>query len=81
MKTLKDKFDFLPIFKQKYSGHGGGQVVSMLAFYSNDPSLNPADAYSFCCYIVFERMKINKKEAGVGPFKKTKILFEMNRAT
>ena len=24
-------------------GRGGGQVVSVLAFYSNDPSLNPAD--------------------------------------
>ena len=46
MKTLKDKFDFLPIFKQKYSGHGGGQVVSMLAFYSDDPSSNPAEAFA-----------------------------------
>ena len=24
---------------------GGGQVVSMLVFYTNDPSLNPAEAY------------------------------------
>ena len=46
MKTLKDKFDFLPIFKQKYSGHGGGQVVSMLAFYSDDPSSNSAEAFA-----------------------------------
>ena len=30
-------------------GRGGGQVVSMLAFYSNDPSSNSADAYSFLC--------------------------------
>ena len=28
-------------------GRGGGQVVSMLAFYSDDPSSNSADAYSF----------------------------------
>ena len=29
-------------------GRGGrGQVVSVLAFYSDDPSSNPADAYSF----------------------------------
>ena len=28
-------------------GRGGGQVVSMLSFYSDDPSSNPADAYSF----------------------------------
>ena len=27
-------------------GRGGGQVVSLLAFYSDDPSSNPAEAYS-----------------------------------
>ena len=33
-------------------GHGGGgQVVSMLAFYSDDPSSNPTNAYSFFCKI------------------------------
>ena len=26
---------------------GGGQVVSVLALYSTDPSSNPAEAYSF----------------------------------
>ena len=26
--------------------HGGGQVVSVLAFYSDDPSSNPAEVYS-----------------------------------
>ena len=34
-----------------YKGRGGGQVVSMLAFYSNDLSSNPAEAYSFFCKI------------------------------
>ena len=48
-------------------GCGGGQVVSLLAFYSNDPSSNPAKVYSFFCNIVFEKNKINKKEAGFGP--------------
>ena len=28
-------------------GRGGGQVVSVLAFYSNNPNSNPADVYSF----------------------------------
>ena len=28
-------------------GRGGGQVVSVLVFYSDYPSLNPADTYSF----------------------------------
>ena len=49
---------------------GGGQVVSMLAFYSNDPSSNPADAYSFSVKFVFEKNENKQKEAGVGPFLK-----------
>ena len=28
-------------------GRAGGLVVSVLAFYSDDPSSNPAEAYSF----------------------------------
>ena len=32
-------------------GRGGGQVVSVLAFYSNDLSSNPADVNSFFCKI------------------------------
>ena len=28
-------------------GNGGGQVVSMLNFYSGDTSLNPSEFYSF----------------------------------
>ena len=32
-------------------GRGGGQVVSMLGFYSDNPSLNPSEAYSFFCQI------------------------------
>ena len=32
-------------------GRGGGQLVSMLAFYSNDLSLYSADTYSFFCQI------------------------------
>ena len=27
----------------------GGEIINMLAFYSDDPSLNPADADSFFC--------------------------------
>ena len=56
-------------------GRGGGQVVSMLAFYSDDPSLNLAVVYSFSVKIVFEKNKNKQKEAGVGPFKKIKITF------
>ena len=49
-------------------GCGGGQVVSVLAFYSDDQSSNPAEVYNFSVKIVIEKKKINKKEAGVGPF-------------
>ena len=47
---------------------GGGQVVSVLAFYSNDPSLNPAEVYNFSVNCLSKRTKINKKETGVGQF-------------
>ena len=48
-------------------GRGGGQVVSVLAFYYDDLSSNPPEAYSFFCKIVFEKNENKQKEAGVGP--------------
>ena len=48
-------------------GRGGGQVVSMLAFYSDDPSSNPADVPSF--YEKFEKPE-NKQQ---GPWLGQKI--------
>ena len=42
-------------------GRGGGQVVSILALYSNDSSLNPAGYLNF----LYEKLKINEEEAGV----------------
>ena len=49
-------------------------MVSMLAFYSDDPSSIPAEVYNFFCKIVVEKNKNKQKEAGVGPIflKKTK---------
>ena len=47
---------------------GGGRVVSMPAFYSDDPSSNPADLYSFSLKFVFEKKENKQKDAGVGPF-------------
>ena len=58
-------------------GRGGGQVVSVLAFYSDDPSSNPAEVYNFSVKLLLKRTKINKKEAGVGPFKKMCIIVDM----
>ena len=31
--------------------HGDGQMVSVLAFYSGNPSLHPAEVFSFFCLI------------------------------
>ena len=43
-------------------------MVSVLAFYSDNPSSNPAEVYNFSVKLLLKRTKINKKEAGVGPF-------------
>ena len=43
-------------------------MVSVLAFYSDDPSSNPADAYSFSVKIVFDKNENKQKGAEVGPF-------------
>ena len=51
-------------------GSGGGLVVSVLAFYSDDPSLIPAEVYNFFCKIVAEKNENKQKEAVVGPFLK-----------
>ena len=45
-------------------GRGGGLVVSVLAFYSDDPSSTPADHLN---NFPHEKTKLNKKEIGVGP--------------
>ena len=50
-------------------GLGCGQVVSMLALYSNDPSSNPAEARISSVKLVFVKNKNKQKEAGFGPFK------------
>ena len=57
-----------------FLGRGGGLGVSVLAFFSDDPSLIPAEVYIFSVKLLLKRTKINKKEAGVGRFfKKMKI--------
>ena len=40
---------------------GRGQVVSMLAFYSDDPSSNPAEDDSFYSLNCLKSTKINEK--------------------
>ena len=48
---------------------GGDQVVSILAPYSDDPSSNPADIYSFSVKFVFEKDEKNKKRLVLAYFK------------
>ena len=60
------------MLKHGVMGRGGGQVVSALAFYSDDPSSNPADAYRFSVQIVFEKNENKQKKGRRWPFfKKT----------
>ena len=54
-------------WRTRYLGCGGGLVVRVLAFYSDDPSSIPAEVYNFFCKIVVEKNENKQKEAGVGP--------------
>ena len=58
-------------------GCGGGLLVSVLALYSEDPSSYPAGYLNF----LNEKTKINEKEAGFGPLKKTKTLCLVRRVS
>ena len=51
----------------------------MLAFYSDDPSSNPADVYSFSVKFVFEKNENKQKESVVGPFKKVEVKHSLIR--
>ena len=51
-------------------GRGGGQVVSMLTFNSDNMCSNPTDVYSFSAEFVLEKNENKQKEAGVSPFLK-----------
>ena len=42
-------------------------MVCLLAFYSDDVSLSPAEAYSCSVKLLLKRTKINKMEAVDGP--------------
>ena len=55
-------------------GRGGDQVVSVLAFYSDNPSLNTAEGGTVFSEIsVFEKSKNKEIEAGVYPFLKNML--------
>ena len=49
-------------------GRDDGQVVSVLAFYPDDPSSNTAVAYSLICNICVDKNENKQKEAGIAQF-------------
>ena len=52
-------------------------MVSVLAFYSDDPSLNSAEVYSFYSVNCLKRTKIKQKEAENGTFFKKKLIVNL----
>ena len=50
---------------------GGGEVVSVIAFYCDDPSWNPVEFYNFMLNLLLKRTKVNEKEVGIGPLSNT----------
>ena len=59
---------FLIKCKESFLGCGGGLVISVLAFYSDNPSSIPAEVYNFSVKLLLKRMKINKKRPGLAQF-------------
>ena len=55
---------------------GGGQMVSVLAFYYDDPKSNPAEIFTFILQNWLKRTKINKKRGRVWPFEKQCYLID-----
>ena len=49
-------------------------MVSMLAFYSDDPSSNPADVYNFSVKFVFEKNENIQKEVGLAHLKSSLLI-------
>ena len=58
--------------RTSFLGSGGDQLVSVLAFYSDDPSSYPAEVNSFYSVNCLKRTKINKKRPGMALFLKQK---------
>jgi len=65
------KTEQLTNYRVELKGRGGGLVVSALAYCYGDLSLYPADNKIFTLWQ--EKTKLNKNEAGVGPFLKKKL--------
>ena len=51
--------------KERLDRDGDGQVVSLLAFYSDDPSSNPAEVYSWPQFLFCKLFEKNVKKLKV----------------
>ena len=51
-------------------------MVSEFVF-SDDPSSNPSEDYSFSVNIVFEKNKNKEEEAGIGPYFKKGFIIQL----
>ena len=51
-----------------------GQVVSVIAFYSDDPSSNHAEVNNFPLKLLLKKKEHKQKVAGIFPFKKITVL-------
>ena len=74
-KRLSDrssKMNLLSILCSQTGASGGGQVVSMLAFYSDNPSSNPAEACIFSVNFVFEKNENPHKRGSGWPILKNR---------
>ena len=52
-------------------------MVSVLAFFSDEPSSNPNEVHNFSVKIDAEKNENKPKEAGIGPFLKNKQILEL----
>ena len=64
---------FEPMTKRS-QGSVVGQVVSVLAFYSDDPSSNHAEVNNFPLKLLLKKKEHKQKVAGIFPFKKITVL-------
>ena len=68
MSLFETEKIFAPYQTIQLKGRGGGQAVSVLAFYSDDPSSDPAEVYNFSVKLLLKSTKINKKRPGLAHF-------------
>ena len=62
---------------KRLMGRGGGQVVSVITYFSDDPSSDPGEVYSFYSVKCLKQTNVSEKEAGMAHLKKSVELFSL----